>query len=232
MTDRSYTEANAGDSLPDTIKGTDTVFDLGRKSVLSPSLNCLTAESGVSYGSRSDWSRIRFKEADEKALRGFFLSSPYPLDLSSAPYISFDLVVSSLPEGIKSVKVTVALYSNNNVAVASTSVPVDGENRVVCDMSGFKHLSSCDRIGIYITGEGGESIGAPMILVSSVKAHSETLSGEELSDAIHVHAGENDTVSVYTVINLAVVAAVSLAILAIRIVLRNKRTAKKTGDNE
>jgi hypothetical protein len=71
-----------------------------------------------------------------------------------------------------------------------------------------------------------------MVLVSSVKAYSEALSGKELKDAIHAYAGENDTVSVYTVINLAVVAAASLAILAIRIILRNKRTDKITGDNE
>lgn len=231
VTDRSYTEAKAGDSFPPTIKGGSTIFDLEKKNMLNPSLNCLTAESGVSYGNRTSWGRIRFKEADGKALRGFFLSSPYPLDLSVAPYISFDIVVSSLPEGVDAVNVTVALYSNNNVAVASTSVPIDGEKTVVCDMTGFTHLSSCDRIGIYITGKEGESIGEPMILVSSVRAYSETLSGEELRDAIHVNAGEDNTVSVYTVINLAVVAVTSLAILVIRIILRKKRTAKKTGDN-
>ena len=226
VTDRTYTEAKGGNTFPDTVKGGSTIFNLKKPNMLNPSLNCLTAESGVSYGNRSDWGRIRFGEADGKALRGFFLSSPYPLDLSSAPYISFDLIVSSLPEGVDTVMVTVALYSNNNVAVASTAVSVDGENRVVCDMSGFTHLSSCDRIGIYITGEKGESIGEPMILVSSVRAYSETLSGKELKDAIHAYAGENDTVSVYTVINLVIVAVLSIAILTFRIVLRNKRTAK------
>ena len=65
-----------------------------------------------------------------------------------------------------------------------------------------------------------------MILVSSVRAYSETLSGKELKDAIHAYAGENDTVSVYTVINLVIVAVLSIAILTFRIVLRNKRTAK------
>ncbi len=231
VTDRTYTEANAGNTFPATIKGGSTIFNLKKPNMLNPSLNCLTAESGVSYGNRSDWGRIRFGEAEDEALRGFFLSSPYPLDLSAAPYINFDLIVSSLPEGVDTVKVTVALYSNKNVAVASTSVSVDGENSVVCDMRGFTHLSSCDRIGIYITGEKGESIGEPMILVSSVRAYSETLSGKELKDAIHSYAGGNDTVSVYTVIILVTVAAVSLAILAIRIISRNKRTAKRTGDN-
>ncbi len=232
VTDRSYTEAEAGLTLPESIKGESIIFNLKKKNMLSPSLNCLTAESGVSYGGRSDWGRIRFGEADGKALRGFILSSPYPLDLSVAPYISFDLVVSSLPEGVDSVNVTVALYSNKNVAVASTSVSVDGVHTVVCDMSGFTHLTSCDRIGIYITGENGESIGEPMILVGSVKAHSETLSGEKLDGIINALAGESDTVSVYTVINLAIVAAASLAVLVLRIVLRNKRPAEKSGDNE
>ena len=232
VTDRSFAEANAGDSFPATIKGGSTIFDLEKKNILTPSLNCLIAESGVSYENRSHWGRIRFGEAPDEALRGFFLSSPYPLDLSVAPYISFELIVSSLPEGVDKVNVTVALYSNKNVAVASTSVTANEKNSVVCDMSAFTHLSSCDRIGIYITGEKGESIGEPMVLVSSVKAYSEALSGKELKDAIHAYAGENDTVSVYTVINLVVVAAASLAILAIRIILRNKRTGKITGDNE
>ncbi len=232
VTDRSYTETQAGDTLPTGIKGESIIFNLKKKNMLTPSLNCRSAESGVSYGDRADWGRIRFGEADGDALRGFFLSSPYPLDLSVAPYISFDLIVSSLPEGVDTVKVTVALYSKKNIAVASTSVSVDGESKIVCDMSAFKHLASCDRIGIYITGENGESIGEPMILVSSVKAHSETLSGEKLKDAINALAGESDTVSVYTVINLAIVALASVAVLVLRIVLRNKRSDKNTGDNE
>ncbi len=232
VTDRSYAEAKAGNILPDGIKGESIIFNLKKKNMLTPSLNCITAESGVSYGGRSDWGRIRFGEAENEALRGFVLNSAYPLDLSAAPYISFDVVVSSLPEGVDTVTVTVALYSNKNIAVASTSVSVGGENSVVCDMSEFTHLSSCDRIGIYVTGENGEDIGEPMILVSSVRAHSETLSGEKLRDAINVLAGKDDTVSVYTVINLTMVAAASLAVLALRVVIRNKRTDKKTGDNE
>ncbi len=231
VTDRSYVETEAKDELPTGIKGESIIFNLKKKNTLTPSLNCLSAESGVSYGDREDWGRIRFGEADGDALRGFFLSSPYPLDLSVAPYISFDLIVSSLPEGVDTVKVTVALYSNKNIAVASASVPIDGESKVVCDMSAFKHLSSCDRIGIYITGENGENIGEPMILVSSVKAYSETLSGEKLDGVINALAGEGDTVSVYTVINLAIVALASVAVLVLRIVLRNKRPAK-TGDSE
>jgi hypothetical protein len=197
-----------------------------------PSLKCVSAESGVSYGGRSDWCRIRFGEAESSALRGFVLQSSYPLDLSVAPYISFDVIVSSLPEGVENVTVTAVLYSKKNVAVASSSVKVDTESTVFFDMKAFRHLSSCDRIGIYITGENGEDIGEPMMLVSSIKAHSETLSGEKLDKAINSLKAENDTVSVYVVINLMVVALASVSVLVIRIVLKNKRPTSTSDGNE
>ncbi|MBQ8255280.1 MAG: hypothetical protein IJY94_07255 [Clostridia bacterium] len=232
VTDRSYLEAGSGSTLPDSIKGESVIFNLKKKNMLKPSLNCLSAESGVSYGDRSDWGRIQYGEAEGEALRGVLLTSKYPLDLSEAPYISFDLIVSSLPEGVDSVRVTVALYSKKNIAVASTSLPVDGESKVVCNMSGFTHLSSCDRIGIYVTGENGESIGEPMMLISSVKAHSETLSSEKLSSKINALAGKSDTVSVYAVINLAVIATASLAALVIRIIKRNYRSKIKADEDQ
>jgi hypothetical protein len=99
-------------------------------------------------------------------------------------------------------------------------------------MKAFRHLSSCGRIGIYITGENGEDIGEPMMLVSSIKAHSETLSGEKLDKAINSLKAENDTVSVYVVINLMVVALASVAVLVIRIVLKNKRPTSTSDGNE
>lgn len=232
VTDRSYTESEASSTLPQGIKGESIIFNLKKKNMLIPSQNCLSAESGVSYGDRKDWGRIQLEAADGKALRGFFLSSKYPLDLTEAPYISFDLIVSSLPEGVDSVNVKVALYSKKNIAVASTTVKVDTESKVVCDMSAFTHLSSCDRIGIYITGEDGENIGEPMMLVSSVKVHSETLSGEKLKSSISSLAATGDTVSVYTVINLAVTAIASLAVLVIRIIRKNKRPAETSDGNE
>lgn len=231
LTDRSHLETAATDTLPTGIKGESIIFNLKKKKLLTPSLNCISAESGVSYGDRSDWGRIRFGEASTEALRGFFLSSQYPIDLSVAPYISFDIIVSSLPEGVDSVNVVVAIYSKKNIAVASKSVPVDVESKVVCDMSAFTHLASCDRIGIYLTGDNGEDIGEPMILVSSVKAHSETLSGERLDSAINSHSGESDTVSVYTVINLTIVAFASIAVLVLRIIMKYKRPTKSV-ENE
>lgn len=232
VTDRSYFEAEAIDALPAGIKGESVIFNLKKKNVMTPSLRCISAESGISYGERKDWGRIRLGEADGGALCGVVMLSDYPLDLSRAPYISFDFIVSSLPEGVDSVNVTVALYSKNNVAVASTSVSVNGISTVKCDMSAFSHLSSCDRMGIYITGEDGGSIGEPMILVSSVKAHSETLSGERLDKAINALAGEGDTVSVYAVVNLTLIALAALTALAVRIVVKTKCRTETSDGNE
>ena len=69
-------------------------------------------------------------------------------------------------------------------------------------------------------------------IVSSVKAHSETLSGEKLDKAINALSGEGDTVSVYTVINIALIAFAALTVLAVRIVMKTKRAAETSGDNE
>ncbi len=230
--DRSYLEAEITNTLPTGIKGESIIFNLKKNNVMTPSLRCISAESGISYGDRQDWGRIRLSEAESGALRGVVLMTNHPLDLSEAPYISFDLIVSSLPEGVDTVSVTVALYSKNNIAVATGSVSVDNVCPVVCDMSAFSHLKSCDRMGIYITGENGESIGEPMILVSSVRAHSETLSGERLNKSINALAGEGDTVSVYTVINIALIAFAALTLLAVRIVMKTKRETETSGGNE
>ncbi len=230
VVDRKYAEATAINELPQGIKGEAVIFNLRKQNVIRPSLNCLTAESGVSYGDRSDWGRIRFTSADGKEPRGFILESNNLFDLTEAPYISFDLVISSLPKGIERINVTVVLYSNKNMAVTETTVAVDKESRIICDMSSFSHLSSCDRIGIYITGENGESIGEPMMLISSVKVHSETQTSDKLKRLINVMSEDDDAVSVYTVINLAIIAFASVTALIVRIIRRNKRPTKTDGN--
>ncbi len=232
VNERTYSSGKPLDGIPDTVKGECVIFDLSKKNKLIPSLNCLSAESGISYGGRSSWGRVSLGKAEPNALRGVVLTPKNPLNLVEAPYLSFDMRCSSLPENVKNLTVTVVVYSKNNAAVTAASVSVEGESKVVCDLSGAPHLSLCDRIGIYVTGENGEDIGEPMILISSVKAHSESLSGEKLEKAVNAFVGGNDTVSVYEVINLSIVAVCAVLILVIRIVIRKKRTDENTGDNE
>ncbi len=230
--ERTYSSCKPLDVIPDTVKGECVIFDLSKKNKLTPSLNCLSAESGISYGGRSSWGRVSLGKAEPNALRGVVLTPKNPLNLTEAPYLSFDMRCSSLPENVRNLIVTVVVYSKNNAAVTTAAVSVEGESKVVCDLSGAPHLSLCDRIGIYITGENGEDIGEPMILISSVKAHSESLSGEKLEKAVNAFAGGSDTVSVYKVINLSIVAVCAVLMLVIRIVIRKKRTDENTGDNE
>ncbi len=228
---RTYYEGTSLEAYPDGIKGENVIFDFSKKGSAAPSLKCHATEGGVGYGGRSDWLRVRLGEAELGSLRGFTASSSYPLDLSEAPYLSFNVRTSSIPEGVESVDLTVVLFSKNSSAVTKLSVPTHGESRVVCDLSGFSHLSSCERIGIYVSSEDSD-IGEPMLLVSSVKALSKTLSGSELEGAIHVNSENSDTVSVYTVIALGITAASALIILALRIFLKKKASDKLSEDDE
>lgn len=223
--DRSFTENIAGSIIPSSVKGESVIFDFSPSGILpDPSVHCLSIENGASYGGSKGWLRVGFTQADTNALRGFSVFSKTPLDLSVAPYISFNVRCSSLPDGVDSIEMTVAVFSGKNVLSSSTLLPIStsDENTVVCDLSSFPHLTSCDRISVYIRGENGEDIGTPELLVSSVKALSETMSGGELDVAIKAGQTDKNTVPLSVVIAVAAITAAAIALEASRLIYKSK----------
>lgn len=223
--DRSFVENVAGSIIPSSVKGESVIFDFSPSGVsAAPSLHCVSLENGANLGGSRDWLRVGFEKADPNAFRGFSASFESPLDLSVAPYISFKVRCSSLPQGVDSLEITVAVFSGRNALVSSTVIPisVSDESAVVCDLSSFPHLSSCDRISIYIRGENGEDIGTPDLRISSVKALSETLSDKELEGAIKAGQTSKRTVPLSAVIAVAVITVLAIITEAARLFYKNR----------
>lgn len=221
--DRSCIENIAGNIIPSSVKGESVIFDFSPSGILpEPSVYCLSIENGANYVGSRDWLRVGFEKAESDALRGFSVFSETPLDLSVAPYISLRVRCSSLPDGIDSLKMTVAVFSGRNVLSSSTVISVSDENTVVCDLSAFPYLSSCDRISVYICGENGEDIGTPELLVSSIKALSETMSGGELDNAIKAGQASKGAIPLSVVIAVATVTALAIIAEAVRLFYKNR----------
>ncbi len=222
---RHYSFGSSISSLPSDIKGESVIFDFSSgSSGWGPSLGCLSSEGGVTYKGKNGWLRARMTSVGESAYRGVGVSLEKPMDLSVAPFISFDIRCSSLPETVKELELTVLVYSAESLCHTEVEISALSEQTVICDLSSFKNLSSCDRMAIYVRGKNGEELGEPMLLISSVKAHSKTMSSDDLGLAIMTNKSGRGTVSPYTVAVLSVIAVSASAIELYRLIRkRNTR---------
>ena len=229
--DRSYTESTIITEAPPSVKGEALIYSFSKTNDgFLPSLNCSVIEGAVSYGSSSGLLRVRLGGAGAGEMRGICVKSASPLDLSNAPYLSFTLR-SFIPADASetALDVTVAVWSGDGVHVCRGTVATGKENTVVCDMRSFSGLSSCDRIGIYVSSPDDANGNETTLMIGSIKALSETMTGQKLENAIHSPSGRTKkTVTLYTVIAIALVGASAIGIEAIRIV----RKTKGTNENE
>jgi hypothetical protein len=217
----------AVDALPDGIKGTLTLwsFEKGSDGWL-PSLNCISAEGGVTYSGERDLMRVRLDRIGAGAYGGVS-SEGVRLDLTEAPYISFDVSVASLPEGVDCAELTVAVYSGQSVHMTTVTVYSGRVNTVVCDVSDFPYLSSCDRIAVYVSGTEGQDVSDPTLLMGSIRVHSTSLTDTELKASVLKPSGSRGTVELKTVLIVSALALVSIVTLALRIAYRRKFTAER-----
>lgn len=220
---RYFGGTDATDTLPDGVKGTLTLwsFDEGGEALL-PSINCISAEGGVTYSGQGGLLRVRLDRIGAGAYGG--VTSQYiPLDLSDAPYLSFDVRIASLPEGVDRATLSVAVYSGQSVHISRATVYSGRLNTVVCDLTSFPYLSSCDRVAIYVEGIDGQEYSDPTLLIGEINVHSLTLSDSELQASVLKPDDDRETVELKTVLSVLAAAVISILILAARLLYRRKK---------
>ena len=222
-TTRFYLSQASDGVLPQSIKGKVKLFSFSKNADgFIPHVNCAAAEGGISYGDSKGLMRFRLSSTSKGTYGGVTAKLDEIIDLSSAPYISFNIRVSALPEGVNSLEVAVAVGSGRSMYVSTSKIYAGKDNKVIFDLSEFPNRSTCDKISIYVTDIYGTDIGEPTLLVSSITAMSEKLSGTALKDAIY-NRSDRIKVSQNTVIAVMICGAVSISVLALRLTLALRR---------
>ena len=80
---------------------------------------------------------------------------------------------------------TVVVRSGSSYQSSVCSVGAGEMTTVVADIKDFPRRSSCDGISVFVSGENGEDIGEPTLLIGSVRAMSLTKSSPALDSEIN-----------------------------------------------
>ena len=115
-----------------------------------------------------------------------------PLDLSSAPAVSFEASVASLPEKTDRAILRVSFHAGKDIAAYEGGVSVGDWSDFVCDLSGFERASAIDRITVELRAADGAPLGEPLAVLSSFDLLSPTLTDEELTAFFTPAAGEGE----------------------------------------
>jgi hypothetical protein len=222
---RYLSETKAVSVIPSAVKGETVLFDFSSTTDgWYRSLYCADLKGGISLDGRHDLLSARFAAADPLLWRGIAVMPASPVDLSRAPYLGFVCRPAVLPEDVTELELAVVIEAGRNRLVATATVKAGTDNTVVVDLSGFPHAGACDGFAVYVRGIDGTEIGEPTLLMSSVRAMSEIFAGDELDRVIHPEQEEEllPTVSLRTVIPVALVGAAALVWELVRIGLRRK----------
>ncbi len=226
LSTRYLSEVDAVPVIPSAVKGESVLFDFSSETAgWFPSLHCADLKAGVSLDGRDDLISARFEKADPLLWRGIAVSLATPVDLSHAPYLGFVCRPAVLPENVNELELAVVIEAGRNRLIATIHVKAGADNTVVVDLSTFPHADACDGFAVYVRGIDGVDIGEPTLLMSSMCAMSEQYAGEELDRVIHPEREEQPlpTVSLRTVIPVALVGAAALVFEIVRIGLRRSR---------
>lgn len=223
---RHYSESETVSVAPSGIKGEIKLYSFKNSTDgFLPSLNCASVEGGITSGGSHDLLRFRLSETQNGSYGGVAVYPENYLDLSIAPFLSFDIRMAGLKSGIDTLNIAVAVYSGESIHMSYGTVYANKTNKIVCDLRSFPHLSSCDKIALYVRGKDGSDIGEPTLLVSQISALSETLKGTDLSDAVFNSGAteEKGGISVNQLITLICVSALCIILIFYRMFLRLRK---------
>ena len=175
--------------------------------------------------------RFRLSKAPIGSYGGVTVKLDELIDLSAAPYITFDIRATALPEGVNELEAVLVVSSGRNTFVSTSRIYSDLDNTVVCDLSSFPNASTCDSISIYVKGIYGTDIGEPTLLISSIYAASEKLSGTALRDAVYSQS-ERVKVTLHTVISVIICGVIAICLLIVRLWLGQKKRNLATEQKE
>ncbi len=219
-------EERAVSVIPSAVKGEIALFDFSDHTAgWYPSLYCAGLKGGVSLGERNDLLSARFEAADPNLWRGVAVSLDTPVDLSHAPYLSFVCRPAVLPENVTELELTVVVKAGKHRQTATMTLKAGTDNTVVVDVSAFPHANACDGFAVYLRGIDETDIGEPTLLISSIRAMSEEYAGHELDRVIHPEDATRSlpTVSLRTVITVAVIGVAALLLEVVRMGLRRRQ---------
>ena len=225
---RYISEGKAGMSVPSAVKGESVISgfasgDDGWNAVA----NCASLRGGASLGDRNGLLSVRFTAAGG-GYRGVGKTFDRALDLTAVDYIGFEIQAAVLPEGVDSLLVTVVVRSGSSYQSSVCSVGAGEMTTVVADIKDFPRRSSCDGISVFVSGENGEDIGEPTLLIGSVRAMSLTKSSPALDSEINPPDGGEEVPTV-TVKTLLTVGGISLLALICEFVrIRKRQTPRET----
>ena len=226
---RYISEGKAGLSVPSAVKGESVIsgFSTGEDGWRAIA-NCTSVKGGASIGDRNGLLSVRLSSAGS-GYRGVGKSFERVLDLTAVDYIGLDVQTAVLPEGVDSVLVTVVVRSGSSYLSSVCSVRAGEMTTVVADISGFPRRSSCDGISVFVSGENGEDIGEPTLLIGSVRAMSLTKSSPALDSEINP-PDDGDGLPTVTLKTLLTVGGISLLALICEFVrIKKRQTPRDAG---
>lgn len=104
----------------------------------------------------------------------------YPHDLSVSPYLRFSAYIVMLPEGVHEVSMTVILRNGSDYVSADYTLRSGMWNQIYFDASAFSGIDHITEMRITIQTTDGVSIGDPTLILTGIRAYSDTLSNDEL----------------------------------------------------
>lgn len=226
---RYISEGKAGMSVPSAVKGESIISGFGDgEDGWYAVANCASVKGGASLGDKSGLLSVRMTEAGS-GYRGVGKSFERALDLTAADYIGLEVQAAVLPEGVDSVLVTIVVRSGSSYLSSVCSVSSGEMTTVVADISGFPRRSSCDGISVFVSGENGEDIGEPTLLIGSVRAMSLTKSSPALDSEINP-PDDGSEIPTVTLKTLLIIGGISLLALICEFVrIRKRQTPRDAG---
>ncbi len=161
--------------------------------------------------------------------RMFGASFAYPLDLTEAPVLSFDVQIASLPQDVSEVSLRIVLFSGDHTFIADGILSSGGRQTVTVDTAGFATTGRrIDRIRFLVSGTGGAEIGSPTLYFSPLSAYSDTLSPSELESYFNTqrdtHASSGFSFPhLFEILILTGIIALCLVLFLIRRILPERR---------
>lgn len=223
-TSRYDLTSQSSKEYPSSIKGKVKLFSFSKDTDgFIPHANCAVAEGGISYGEAKGLMRFRLTEADPGSYRGVTANLDKMINLSNAPYLTFTIRTAVLPEGVNELEIAVVIGSGRNTFVSTSKIYANSDNTVICDLSAFPYASACDKISIYVRDTYGTGIGEPTLLMSSVYAMSDSLSGTALKNAVY-GKGSKIKVSLNTVIAVMSCGIAAIAAFVLRVIYGLKKS--------
>lgn len=192
---------------------------------------CDFVTSGNQFYNRSSLLKAQLtKSPIYTEYRGIENVLSFATDLSAAPYLSFNIQISTLPTNVTSAELVLFIQSGESYIQSNGIINAGNWNTVVLDMSSFSGLKSIDNMKIWFRGINGQTdLGDPVIFVSDMTVHSMEYESEVIINnlqkqrELHLSTYE-PTIDMRYVWILITIIIVATTLLTINILSRRKLT--------